>query len=90
MKRCQELVRAYAWPVVAGLVTMVGLPDVALADNCSSLGDCFGTAGAAALTAIGAAGAAMGACFSSPPNVDPDPPPPEGDSPINKPNKPCP
>jgi hypothetical protein len=56
----------WRWAVVA-LSSGVGvavlflvLPGIALADNCSSLSDCWGTAAGAASAAAGAAGGVIG------------------------------
>lgn len=45
----------------AGLLLL--LPGVALADNCSSLGDCWSTAAGAASAALGAAVGGLGGLF---------------------------
>ena len=50
-------VARFLFPV---LVVIVFLPLVASADNCGSLSDCWGTAGAAAGAAAGAGGAVGG------------------------------
>jgi hypothetical protein len=42
------------WPIAAAGLLLVVLPAVARADDCSGFGDCFGTAGAAVVTALGA------------------------------------
>lgn len=55
------------WPVLASLLgaacLLFLLPSVALADNCSSRGDCWATAAGAASAAVGAAVGAIGGLF---------------------------
>ena len=49
--------------VSGALILLVMLPGVALADNCSSLGDCWSTAAGAASAALGAAVGGIGGLF---------------------------
>jgi hypothetical protein len=48
---------------LGAVILMTLLPGIALADNCSSLSDCWGTAGGAASAAAGAAFGAIGGLF---------------------------
>jgi hypothetical protein len=83
MIRWQRLV----WLTVLVLVVFLMLPEVALADNCGSLYDCWGTASAAAAAAVGAGAAAgvaagvLGGNGEATGEVEPLPPVEAGDDP---------
>ncbi len=78
----------WIWLTGLALVLFLMLPEVALADNCGSLYDCWNTASAAAAAAVGAgaaAGVAAGVLGSGNGNatgeVEPLPPVEAGDDP---------
>lgn len=50
---------------LAAIALLLAMPSTALADNCSSLGDCWSTAAGAASAALGAAVGGIGGLFGS-------------------------